>query len=68
MQIHDNNEIVIAYGGWKLSAHEQHYSATEREALAVVAGIFSLTCMVELLKAIRFLNMMTTPPTGSWTI
>ena len=38
-QIHDNKEIVIAYAGRKLSAPEQHYSATEREALAVVAGI-----------------------------
>lgn len=38
-QIHDNSEIVTAYAGRKLSAHQQHYSATVREALAVVAGI-----------------------------
>ncbi|KAL9958568.1 hypothetical protein ACROYT_G035598 [Oculina patagonica] len=38
-QIHDNKEVVILYAGRKLSSAEQHYSATEREALAVVAGI-----------------------------
>ena len=38
-QIHDNSEIVTAYAGRKLNAHQQHHSATVREALAVVAGI-----------------------------
>ena len=39
-QIHDNSKVVIAYAGRRLNAPEQHYSATEREALlAFVAGI-----------------------------
>ena len=38
-QIQDNREVVIAYAGRNLSPTEQAYSATEREALAVVGGI-----------------------------
>ena len=32
-------DVVVAYGGHKLSPQERNYSATEREALAVLDGI-----------------------------
>ena len=35
----DDREVVIAYGGPKLSPQERNYSATEREALIVLEGI-----------------------------
>lgn len=38
-QIQNNREVAIAYGGRKLNPAERNYSATEREALAVVAAI-----------------------------
>ena len=38
-QIQNGREVAIAYGGRDLNAAERNYSATEREALAVVAGI-----------------------------
>ena len=38
-QIQNNREVAIAYGGRKLNPDERNYSATEREALAVVAAI-----------------------------
>ena len=38
-QIQNNREVAIAYGGRKLNSAERNYSATEQEALAVVAAI-----------------------------
>ncbi|KAK3751268.1 hypothetical protein QZH41_002432 [Actinostola sp. cb2023] len=38
-QIQDGREVAIAYAGRDLNKAERNYSATEREALAVVAGI-----------------------------
>ena len=38
-QKRDGRSVAIAYGGRKLTAQEKNYSATEREALAVVDGI-----------------------------
>ena len=38
-QIQDKKEVVIAYGGRKLTGPERNYSATERAALALVEGI-----------------------------
>ena len=38
-QIQDGREVAIAYAGRDLNSAERNYSATEREALAVVAGI-----------------------------
>jgi hypothetical protein len=38
-QIHDKKEVVIAYGGRKLSQAEQTYTTTERECLAVIEGL-----------------------------
>jgi hypothetical protein len=38
-QICDKKEVVIAYGGRKLSQAEQKYTTTERECLAVIEGL-----------------------------
>jgi ribonuclease HI len=38
-QIRDKKEVVIAYGGRKLSMAEQKYTTTERECLAVIEGL-----------------------------
>ena len=38
-QIQDKKEVVTAYGGHKLTGPKRNYSATEREALALVEGI-----------------------------
>ena len=38
-QIQDKKEVIIAYGGRKLTGPERNYSATEREALVLVEGI-----------------------------
>jgi hypothetical protein len=38
-QIRDNKEVVIAYGGRKLSQAEQKYTATERECLHIIEGL-----------------------------
>lgn len=38
-QIQNDREVVISYAGRKLLAAERNYTVTEREALAVVAGI-----------------------------
>ena len=38
-QIQNNREVAIAYGGRKLNSAEHDYSATQQEALAVVAAI-----------------------------
>lgn len=38
-QIQNGNEVAIAYAGPDLTPAERNYSATEREALAVVAAI-----------------------------
>jgi hypothetical protein len=35
----DGKEVVIAYGGRKLSNQDQKYTTTERECLAVIAGL-----------------------------
>lgn len=38
-QVQNGNEVAIAYAGCDLTPAERKYSGTEREALAVVAGI-----------------------------
>ena len=38
-QKQNGREVVVAYGGRKLNPAARNYSVTEREALAVVAGI-----------------------------
>ena len=38
-EIQNGHEVVIAYAGRDLNAAEKNYSATEREALAVIAAI-----------------------------
>ena len=38
-QIQNGSEVAISYGGRDLNAAERNYSATEREALAVVAAV-----------------------------
>ena len=38
-QVQNGREVVISYSGCKLLPAEKNYSVTEREALAVVAGI-----------------------------
>lgn len=38
-QIQDGQEVVISYGGKKLSASERRYSTTERECLAVILAL-----------------------------
>lgn len=41
-QIQDGREVAIAYAGRDLNPTERNYSATEREALAVIAAIKKL--------------------------